>query len=112
MTEKNLQLATGCWIEGSWGQFASTRLIEIAQEYGYEISDDDEKAVNAYKAYDDEFDGECGEKHNASEWILMQGGLLDDAEEWLNKNVAREGFAFGWSDGELFYMNTEWFDQD
>src|SRR4029078_3202609 len=111
MTE-NLELATGCWIDGHWGHFAYTRLIEIAQDYGYEISDDDEKAVNAYKANDDEFDGECGEKHNASEGILMKGGLMDELEEVLNKHVAREGFAFGWVDGELFYMNSEWFDQD
>lgn len=105
-----LEPSTGCWIDGHWGHFGVTRLIEIAQDYGYELCDDDEKAVHAFKDWIDEFEGDCGEYHNAADWILMQGGLGDDAEEWLNENVAREGYNFGWNDGEFFYMNHNWWD--
>ncbi len=106
--------ATGCWIDGHWGHYGAARLVEIAQDYGFEISDLDEAALEGYRDWDKEsfLDEATGEYHNASEWILMQGGLADEAEEWLNDNVARPGFAFGWSDGEFFYMDYLWWSEE
>jgi hypothetical protein len=37
--------------------------------------------------------------------------LSDEAEEWMNDNIAPEGFAFGWHDGEWFLWSIkEWQD--
>lgn len=105
--------ATGCWIDGHWGVYGVSRLVEIAQDYGFEISDLDESALHAYKKGIQSFQDErTGEYHDASEWMLMQGGLADEAEEWLNNNVALPGFMFGWNDGEFFYMGIEWWSEE
>lgn len=112
--ETKFQPSTGCWIDGHWGHYGPARLVEIAQDYGFEISDLDEKAMESYRDWDQEnfLDEATGEYHNASEWILMQGGLADEAEDWLNENVAQPGFYMSWMDGEFFYMNNEWWGDD
>lgn len=112
--ETKFQPSTGCWIDGHWGHYGPARLIEIAQDYGFGITDLDEKAMESYRDWDkDDFlDEATGEYYNASEWILMQGGLADEAEDWLNDNVARPGLSFGWSDGEFFYMDYHWWSEE
>lgn len=110
--ETKFQLSTGCWIDGHWGHYGIARLVDIAQDYGMEISELDSLALHAYRNGIDEFEDEqTGEYHDAADWMLMQGGLGDEAEEWLNENVALPGFSFGWSDGELFYMNDSWWEE-
>lgn len=109
MTEK-MQPATGCWIDGHWGQWGITRLIEIAKEYGFVTQEDDELALFNYRQGDDGFIYD-GQLRSASDWILSQGGLGDAAEEWLNKNIADEGFAFGWHESEFFYMDESWWEE-
>jgi hypothetical protein len=37
--------------------------------------------------------------------ILSDGS--DVAENWLNENVAPEGYSFGWHEGEFFLWSTE-----
>lgn len=106
--------ATGCWIDGHWGHYGSVRLVEIAQDYGFEISDLDDVALATYRDWskEDFLDEQTGEYHSSSDWILMQGGLADEAEDWLNDNVARPGFSFGWNDGEFFYMDYHWWSEE
>ncbi len=108
--ETKFQPSTGCWIDGHWGHYGIARLIDIAQDNGFEISDLDESAVWTYRNNIENFyDEQTGEFHNAFEWTLI---VSEDAEEWLNKNVARPGFMFGWSDGEFFYMDVSWWSED
>ncbi len=102
--------ATGCWIDGHWGHYGIARLVDIAQDNGFEISDLDESAVWAYRNNIENFyDEQTGEFHNAFEWTLA---VSEDAEEWLNEHIARPGFYFGWHDGEFFYMATGWWSED
>lgn len=47
----------------------------------------------------------------------VQGGetqdwLADQAMEWLNENIAPEGFSFGWYSGNFFLMDEEWWTED
>lgn len=107
--ETKFQPATGCWIDDRWGQYGVTRLIEIAKDYGFVTYDDDEAAIYAFKHGEDEFWFE-NSIHFATDWILMQGGLGDDAEDWLDVNVAQEGYMFGWIDGEFYYMHKSWWE--
>ena len=106
--------STGCWIDGRWGHYGISRLVSIAQDLGMEISDLDESALWAYNNNEEEFQDEAtGEFYSASDWLLMQGGLCDEAEDWLNENVAQPGYMFGWSEGEFFLMPYSWWgDED
>lgn len=103
--------STGCWIDDRWGQYGVTRLIEIAEEYGFRTDDTDDFAIYAYKNSIDSFILE-GDVVYPVDWILGQGGLGDIAEDWLNEHVAKPGFSFGWQDGEFFLMNNEWWEED
>lgn len=94
----------GCWIEGSRGWYGSQRLIEIAESYGFALSAEDRDAVDAYFASDDA-DG------SAAEAVTGQGGIADDAEDYLNANVAPEGYSFGWHDGEFFLWSEDYWQE-
>lgn len=100
----------GCWVEGHWGQYGVARMIEIAAEHGYRdpatempFAQPDIVEIAARKlaamssaAAEDITDAE-------EEMLLWTVG---DVEGWLNANVAPEGYAFGWSDGEFFLSST------
>lgn len=103
------EVSTGCWIDGHWGIYGLTRLIEIASnEYGFVISDDDAVALDVYRNGGDEFELD-EELHYASEWVM---DLSDDAEQWLNDTVARPGYSFGWHSGEFFYQPISWWAEE
>lgn len=77
----------GCWVDGHWGQFGSSRVIQLANEFGwtgYIIDDQPED----YEFIHD---------------------IADEAEEWMNNNVAPDGHSFGWFDGEWFlWSHSTW----
>lgn len=78
----------GCWVDGHWGQYGSLKVIQIAQEFGLWP--------------DETFD-------NENEFIHE---IADEAEQWMNDNVAPDGHSFGWFDGEWFLWPYEtWEDQ-
>lgn len=85
--ERCLPADSGCWIDGHWGQYAVERLLSIAKDlgWGYDIRADIE--INGEDAIFD---------------------LADEAEAWLNEEIAPEGHQFGWSSGEFFLMPHEW----
>lgn len=83
----------GCWIEGSWGHYADQRLCQIADGLGWEIDP-------VSKKYVDNYPNATGEDSD------IVRDLADEAEEWLNRNLAPEGYRFGWVDGE-FYLWSE-----
>lgn len=104
------EFSTGCWIDGNWGHYGVARLISIVQDLGMEISDLDESALVAYNNWDEEFQDEVtGEYHSSYEWLFSLG---DEAEDWLNENIAKPGYLFGWFESELFYMPYSWWDEN
>lgn len=82
----------GCWIDGHWGQFGSSRLIEIAECYGF--------------TFEPPTDSDC--PGDIAEQIYE---IADEAENWLNAHVAPEGFYFGWYEGEFFLWSAETWDE-
>lgn len=96
-----MQPSTGCWIDGHWGQYGIARLVEIAQTYGYENMD----VIT------------LAEKHMArapmtdNDWEILMDSA-DSVEDWLNTNVAQPGLRFGWSDGEFFLMDDDWWQKE
>ena len=102
----------GCWIDGHWGQYGVARMVDIAVSLGYGDPADPKCT-----------DSDIYTKHYAQWHLDSMGpsnslGLDDDmheqlmwsadrVEQWLNENVAPEGFSFGWHDGEFFLWSTE-----
>lgn len=82
--EKCSSADAGCWVDGHWGWKGSSRVIQIANEFGWKgylanLDDDDESIYDA----------------------------SDEAEQWMNQNVAPDGYSFGWHDGEWFLWSYE-----
>ena len=47
--------------------------------------------------------------HPTEDDIDAMMDATDEAEQWLNENIADEQHAFGWDDGEFFYRTrAEW----
>ncbi len=105
VVEKASPLEIGRWIEGHRGRYVTSELVWRAANRGFEIDDDDRRALEAYEAGDESivWDGEdCG----VYEWVV---DLADNAEVWMNEHVAPEGHSFGWHDCEFFlWTDKEW----
>ena len=94
----------GCYVDGHWGQYATAHMIERATEFGFNDEEVEDIAArhlasigpsDAPGITDDEYE------------VLNDGA--DEAEEWLNANVAPEGYSFGWWEGEFYlWPNEQW----
>lgn len=60
----------GCWIDGHWGWRGSFRVIELAHEFGWP-----------------------GDTSLIPEEFVHE--IADEAEAWMNNNVAPDGHSFG-----------------
>ena len=113
MTERATEADAGCWIEGHWGQYGPARLCEIALERGW----NDDKATELPFAVQHRSTADLVAQKLASmgpsdtdpptadeeEQIIWAS---EDAETWLNENVAPEGHYFTWEDGEFFLFGS------
>jgi len=94
---------TGTWLAGHMGWHNTYRVVERAAEYGMELSDDDRKAIDQYRESN-------GLDMDAWETVGGQGGLSDQATEYLNQH-APDGHRFVWDAGELMLLTEEDADQ-
>ena len=85
----------GCWVDGSWGHYGPARLIQIALGHGWK--DEDAQFLQEIYFGSNGMYEDCERIYDAA----------DDAERWLNENVAPEDYSFGWYDGEFFLWNNE-----
>jgi hypothetical protein len=92
----------GCYVDGHWGQYAIAHMVNRAEEFGYS----DAEVID------------LANRHIASIGPSTAPGLSDDeyealsqacdeVEEWLNDNVAPDGYSFGWHEGEFFLWSDE-----
>ena len=99
----------GCWIEGSRGWTGSARLVELAQMWGMPPDEDDRSILSAYLASQERLILSTGADVNVACCVVGKGELADKAEQWLNDNIAPEGWSFAWCDGEFFlWPDSEW----
>lgn len=103
----------GCIFEGSRGWRISAEVIRLAWNCGMPHDADDVLIVESFENQTTVIlsDGTkvgngANDSQNAADFILDQGGMTDNAETWLNENVAPEGFAFGFHGGEFFLACT------
>lgn len=79
---------TGCIVDEMWGIYVPQRVCAMAIEAGWQglVPIDDETLQSAYE-------------------------LADEAIEWLNDNMADDGFSYGlWNGGLYYWANDEWQD--
>lgn len=88
----------GCYAEGSRGWYAGERVIDVAIDFGWELDAEAEAAVERYYHGEDRFDNDSDD---LVEVVAGQGGIVDEAEEWLNDHTS-EGFLWHWHEGEFF----------
>jgi hypothetical protein len=108
MSVSEAKLYQGCWLEGSRGWTAIAALIDIAVGYGMELDSDDKAIFVAYCNGQERLILSTGEDVDVAGCVIDQGGLVDQADDYLNDKVAPAGWCFGWCDGEYFLMPTEW----
>ena len=91
---------TGCWVDGHWGQYAVTQLIDIARNRGFEVSRTGELAISNYTSgYD--------VASSAEDDLVVQLG--DDALYFINDEVLPDGYRVDWYEGEVFCWTVdEW----
>lgn len=98
----------GCWIDGHWGRFGSSRLLSIAESLGWPLASDSDLII-AINCHDDSTQ-DCGNPDCCCAEIVFDA--TDEAENWLNENIAPEGFSFGWYDGEFFLWSLESWEEE
>lgn len=80
------EVEVGCYAEGHRGWYAGQRVIEEAQGLGWELDAEGQAAVDAY--YGNESTDEM--LVDLVEIVSGQGGIVDEAEEWLNEHTPME----------------------
>lgn len=89
----------GCLVGGSWGQYATAQMLHIANIFGYDNMD----ALNLATRHLNQSPTFTDSDHE----LLLD--YADKAEDWLNEHVAHEHYAFGWLDGEFYYLTkADW----
>lgn len=97
----------GCWIDGHWGRFGSSRLLSIADDYNWPGYNDSDLLIAINCLSSDEGCDEYIRNPFGCICVEIICDAADEAEAWLNDNVAPEGFSFGWYDGEFFLWSDE-----
>jgi hypothetical protein len=103
----------GCYVNGWWGQYAGAHMIMRATEFGYDDTEAIdlasrklvEMAPNTAKLFGDPV-GITDNEHEVLDYAA------DEAEQWLNDNVAPDDYSFGWHDGEFYLASVDWWDED
>jgi hypothetical protein len=89
--------SAGCWISSDWGWRADGQLIAIAQSYGYPLGKLEAKMVDRW------MQGDTTVETDEVYW------LSDAVRDWMNENVAPEGYYFDWFDCEFFlWSENDW----
>jgi hypothetical protein len=113
MTVAEVRKQHGCWLEGSRGWTASGLLVRMAANWGMPLDADDRDIITAYLNGHETVALRTDEFVDVTSAVVDQGGLADQAEEYLNTEVAPEGWTFGWRDGEFFLLpDHEWHDEE
>lgn len=102
----------GLLIDGVHGWYAIGAMIDLAVNNGYELGNSDTKAMVAFHTGAQKFESDLGGHLDASDWILNQGGLADQALEWMNEHLAPEAHIFHWYDGNFYLSPLSEFEQD
>jgi hypothetical protein len=85
-TTNGHEVQTGCVLSAPYGWHNHGRLIDVAESLGFPLTNADRDLVSNYNmtgGIDD------------AEYVIGQGGIMDDAEAWLNANTGVECLTCG-----------------
>ena len=98
----------GCLVGGHHGQYGIDEVIGIALSYGMLMEDRDAEVLE-HRSWDRDFSSDYVMSDDDHDYLIE---WANGAEEWLNENVAEDGFSFGWHDGEFFYQSEQWWEEE
>lgn len=104
--EKAVPSDAGCYVDGQWGQYATARMIGVAKSFGYADAESIDLAERKLAAMLPSI--APGLTDDEEESLVF---CADDAEQWLNTEIAPDGYSFGWFDGEFFLQSDEWWSE-
>lgn len=96
--------AAGCYVDGHYGQYATARMVQVAEGFGYanpeaiRLADSKLAAMMPAERY------HIGLTPDDEDALV---DYADAAEAWLNEHVASDGYVFEWVDGEFYYSAIE-----
>ena len=109
MTTRATHEDAGCWVDGHWGQYGVARMVELAEDYGY----DDAEVIDIAARHLSECSHPGTDANLTDDEHEILFDAVDRVETWLNDQVAPEGYSFGWSDGEfMLWSDASWQDAD
>jgi len=97
----------GCYVDGWWGQYGTARMIRVASSFGYRSAG----LITLASKHLDSMGPSTSPGLTDDEYEQLLDAS-DEVEEWLNANVAPEGYSFGWHDGEFFLQSYGWWEQE
>lgn len=92
MTSQKQKLEVGCYVDGYHGIYADTIACNMASSLGWS---------SAPNQVWDETNLRYSVSEEDSSWAC------DEATDYLNSNVAEDGFSFVWDEGNLYYWKNE-----
>lgn len=102
----------GCYVDGHWGQYAVAHAVERAQEFGYGSDGliGADEVIRIAAKHLASMGPSTSEPLTDSEYERLMDAS-DEVTDWLNVNVAPDGYSFGWHDGEFFLGSAEWWEE-
>ncbi len=100
--ERASETDAGCWVDGHWGQYGLARMVSIAEDCGY----DDDEVIDIATRHLASIGPSTSEPITDDEHEILRDAA-DEVEQWLNDNVAPDGYYFGWYDGEFMLWSDE-----
>lgn len=102
----------GLIFDGTAGQVANDcRVIDLAQRYDFPMSTMDSEAVVAYRNGPGHHNHTIDFDH-AADIVTQQGGIVDDAVEWLNDHAAPDNHRFAWVEGDFMLIEEPDYQHD
>lgn len=104
----------GCWLDSHRGWHISADLVYMTHRLGMTLDQDD---VLILATYDTDYGTDLltlstGEEVDPIECVSGQGGMADQATEWLNEHVAPEGAYFGFWEGDFMLQTEQWWEDE
>jgi hypothetical protein len=84
----------GTWLDGAQGWHNTYRVIERAEEFGFEVFPPDRTAIESYR------------DTHGEEYAERIAELSEEATDYLNEH-APDGYVFAWNAGELILCEED-----
>ena len=100
----------GCYVDGHWGIYAVAHMVNRAEEWGYGADGDAAEIISLADRHIADMSLRGQDPLSEDEyWALQESS--GEVENWLNENIAPEGYYFDWRDGEFFLQSEEWWEE-